>query len=187
VHCAGEAGEGPEVVGPFTVVGWDHFGLDRDADKVACEVPVPITPVFVPPQVTDAARAVDPGWRTSMLDRVNRERAGAGLAGLQSCPLLDQSAQAHSDDQAGHDLLAHTGSDGSGPGDRAARAGYVGWVGENIAAGYVDVVSVMDGWMSSGAHRANVLGGYVHIGFGRAVSASGQVYWTQDYGAAATC
>jgi hypothetical protein len=36
--CAGGSGDGPKYVqGPVTVVGDDHYGLDRDGDGVACE------------------------------------------------------------------------------------------------------------------------------------------------------
>lgn len=40
IHCRGEVGSGPSVKGPLTVVGWDHFGLDPDRDKLACVDPV---------------------------------------------------------------------------------------------------------------------------------------------------
>lgn len=36
--CAGGSGDGPYYVqGPVTVVGNDHYGLDRDGDGIACE------------------------------------------------------------------------------------------------------------------------------------------------------
>jgi hypothetical protein len=35
--CAGGSGDGPDYTGRVTVVGDDHFDLDRDGDGVACE------------------------------------------------------------------------------------------------------------------------------------------------------
>jgi len=35
--CAGGSGDGPEYTGPVTVVGSDHYGLDRDGDGYGCE------------------------------------------------------------------------------------------------------------------------------------------------------
>lgn len=35
--CEGGEGDGPEYVGTVTVVGDDHFGLDRNGDGVGCE------------------------------------------------------------------------------------------------------------------------------------------------------
>jgi len=40
VHCRGEMGAGAALKGPLTVVGWDHFGIDPDRDKLACVDPV---------------------------------------------------------------------------------------------------------------------------------------------------
>jgi Cysteine-rich secretory protein family len=183
VHCAGDDGVGPAVQGPFRVVAWDHFGLDPDADKIACEGPVPV----VQPAGVAGGSAADAAWARSMLDRVNGERANAGLPPLQSCSELDRSAQIHSADQAAHNTMTHTGSDGSTPSSRAAVAGYAGLVGENIATGYPDVPSVLAAWTGSADHRSNIVGNYTHIGLGRAASASGQLYWTQDFGVGGVC
>ena len=46
VRCAGTDGAGPEI-GPVRIVGWDHFGLDPDGDKRACESPPSATPTPV--------------------------------------------------------------------------------------------------------------------------------------------
>ena len=125
-----------------------------------------------------------------MLARVNAERAAVGAAPLTRCAALDRAAQAHTADQAAHDQMSHVGSDGSTFVDRAARAGYRSWtaLGENVAYGYPNVASVMDGWMHSPGHRANILSGnYTHFGAGYAVSSSGSAYWTQDFGRSGTC
>ena len=86
--------------------------------------------------------------------------------------------------------MTHTGSDGSGLGLRADRAGYLGWtaLGENVAMGYPSVDAVMAGWMGSSGHRANLLStSYVHVGFGLANATNGSPYWTQDFGRSGTC
>lgn len=57
------------------------------------------------------------------------------------------------------------------------------YVGENIAMGYTDAAAVMNGWMNSSGHRANILNGnYNVIGLGLAENSSGQKYWTQNFG-----
>jgi hypothetical protein len=35
--CAGGSGNGPQYTGTVTVVGDDHFGLDRDGNGMGCE------------------------------------------------------------------------------------------------------------------------------------------------------
>jgi uncharacterized protein YkwD len=79
--------------------------------------------------------------------------------------------------------MSHTGSDGSSPGDRITRAGYT-WsaYGENVAYGYATPEQVMNGWMNSPGHRANILNcSFKEIGVGLAQPGS---YWTQDFGTA---
>lgn len=76
--------------------------------------------------------------------------------------------------------MTHTGSDGSDAGTRISRAGYAaGTWGENVAAGFGSADSVVEGWMNSSGHRANILNGaYTQIGVAVAYSADGTPYWT---------
>ena len=54
--------------------------------------------------------------------------------------------------------------------------------GENIAKGYATPQAVVNGWMNSSGHRANILGSqYTSMGVGYAVSASGKPYWVQVF------
>jgi uncharacterized protein YkwD len=120
-----------------------------------------------------------------MLERVNQERSAQGLPALCSNSKLQQSAQRHSDDQATHDFMNHTGSDGSSMAQRITEAGY-DWrgVAENVAAGQVDVNQVMDDWMNSEGHRHNILGDYTMLGVAYAYTPDGLYhhFWTQDFG-----
>ncbi len=88
------------------------------------------------------------------------------------------------------DYFSHIGVNGSSPQDRAAKAGYqYSRFGENIAAGYVTPQEVVDAWMTSEGHRANILNqNYKEMGVGCYYLANdtGNVnynyYWTQDFG-----
>lgn len=117
-----------------------------------------------------------------VVDITNARRAEHGLPALSHNAVLTNAAQAHSADQAAANTMGHAGTDGSNPGDRITRAGYrfSAW-GENVAAGYGDGASVMDGWMNSAGHRANILSGnFTEIGIGLAHSANGTPYWTME-------
>lgn len=117
-----------------------------------------------------------------LVAEVNRERSAAGCAPLASDATLDSAADLHAEDMAANDYFSHTSLDGRSPTDRAAEQGYRGGVGENIAAGYPDVASVMEGWMNSEGHRANILNcGYDVIGIGIA-ERGGTIYWVQNFG-----
>jgi hypothetical protein len=121
---------------------------------------------------------------------VNEERAAAGLKPLTMDSRLASAAQAHSQAMADADEMLHQVAGelplcASGP-DRYDSVGYPWYVcGENIAAGYLTPESVMQGWMASAGHRANILSpNYRHIGVGYVYAArtSYGTWWTQDFG-----
>ncbi|RGC69966.1 Cysteine-rich secretory protein family protein [Micromonospora sp. MW-13] len=117
-----------------------------------------------------------------VVDLVNAERAKAGCGALKINSKLTAAAQAHSQDQADHRKMSHDGSDGSDVGERLDRVGY-SWraYGENVAWNQQTPAAVMDAWMNSSGHRANILNcSFTQIGVG--VASSNGPYWTQDFG-----
>ena len=90
-----------------------------------------------------------------------------------------------------HDYQYHwrRGGAGNGPqlptlGDRARYVGYpFGRMAENVAQGYPDAETVVQGWMNSRAHRHNVLdGGVQETGIGIARAPGGGLYFCQVFG-----
>jgi uncharacterized protein YkwD len=72
--------------------------------------------------------------------------------------------------------------------DRIENAGYTGYtaIGENIAAGSATAQGVIDQWMSSDPHCANIMDpAFEDIGIGYAYAEGSTYghYWTQDFGA----
>ncbi|MER7959482.1 CAP domain-containing protein [Streptomyces sp. NPDC096030] len=118
-----------------------------------------------------------------VISLVNAERAKAGCGPLSANATLTRAAQGHSDDMAARDYFDHTNPDGDGPGERVTAAGYP-WstYGENIAMGQSTPEQVMNSWMNSPGHRANILNcDFKEIGIG--VHNEGGPYWTQVFGA----
>jgi uncharacterized protein YkwD/stress response protein SCP2 len=124
------------------------------------------------------------GTAAAVIDLTNRERTRYGLPPLSADPLLTTAAQAHSADMVARAFYAHTAPDGSQPWDRAAAAGSTRRsVGENIACGQRSPADVVEGWMNSPGHRANILKpGFTHIGIGFAGGGRAGMYWTQLFG-----
>ncbi len=117
---------------------------------------------------------------------MNAERAKAGCRALTSNAILVAVARAHSRDMGERGYFAHESQDGRSPFDRMRAAGYAGKrMGENIAAGQPTAAAVMDAWMKSPGHRANILNcGFTEIGIGAATVAGSplRIYGTQNFG-----
>ena len=124
--------------------------------------------------------------RAAVLDLVNSERAGRGLAPLRMAPALQQAAQSHACDSAGRNRMGHDGSDGSTLANRAKREGYrYRELAENVAQGYPNASAVMQGWMGSPGHRRNILSsGLREAGLGIAVGGNGDLHWVLNLGRA---
>lgn len=77
--------------------------------------------------------------------------------------------------QGRHDPFSHTGTAGSTLGTRiTAAADARSGVGENIGAGYGSVQTVVDGWMASDGHCANLMSpGFTELGLAAARSSVG--------------
>lgn len=101
------------------------------------------------------------------------------------CKLQD-AAENHSTDMAVQDYFAHEGLDGSRFWDRTSAVGYENFAqGENIAAGYNSVATVMTGWINSPGHCRNLMGAtHTEMGASKvdATGATFSSYWTVIFG-----
>jgi len=112
----------------------------------------------------------------------NAERADAGCDPLRVDERLQTAARAHSEDMRDRGYFDHTSPDGKTPWDRMRAAGYDEPGGENIAMGYPTPEAVVEAWMESKGHRANILNcKFEAIGVGVALGDGGP-WWTQDFG-----
>ncbi|MFD7621104.1 CAP domain-containing protein [Streptomyces sp. NPDC059802] len=126
--------------------------------------------------------AAAPTTQSAVLALVNQERAKVGCSPLTASASLASLAQDFSEDMAARGFFDHTDPDGRTPWDRASEAGVPGLAAENIARGQTDAQAVMDSWMNSAGHRANILNcDYKTLGVGVHYG-SGGPWWTQDFG-----
>ncbi|AVB26688.1 CAP domain-containing protein [Pseudomonas syringae pv. syringae] len=130
-----------------------------------------------------------------ILDMINNARTQARQCGTQSFaaaaplawnPVLGTAAQRHSQAMANQNFFDHKDRDGRTPGDRAELAGYVGQqVGENIAAGQDSARKVVDGWLLSPGHCANLMNpDFRELGAAYAMDPKSDagIYWTAMFG-----
>ena len=135
-------------------------------------------PTATPRPTTTAAAPA-----TQILTRVNAERAKAGCKAVVLDPRLTAAAAGHAQDMATNNYFSHTSRDGRSFVDRIKAQGYPVPRSENIAAGQPTVTAVMDAWMASAGHRANILDcSAVAMGAASANGGSYGIYWVQDFG-----
>ena len=93
----------------------------------------------------------------SFVTLMNEHRVSAGCGPLAWNVAVGAVAQAHSEDMVARDFFSHTNPDGESPFDRMSRAGIsYSLAGENIAWGYPTGEAVLEGWLGSSGHRANI-------------------------------
>ncbi|WP_066362828.1 CAP domain-containing protein [Herbidospora mongoliensis] len=111
----------------------------------------------------------------------NAERAKGGCGPLTHDAKLRAAALGHSADMSAKNYFSHDSADGRKFSDRIRQAGFsFRAAGENIAKGYQTAAQVVQGWMDSPGHKANIMNcTYTHIGVGHV--AAGGPYWTQDF------
>lgn len=113
---------------------------------------------------------------------VNRNRRENGLAYLTGLPKLHQGTVIRAQELT--QLFSHTRPNGTSCFTVADEVGLEQFAcGENIAAGYPTPESVVDGWMHSAGHRANILNEDAkYMGVGLAVTNGGyHYYWAQMF------
>ncbi|MEV5438132.1 CAP domain-containing protein [Streptomyces sp. NPDC052682] len=139
-------------------------------------VPAPRKPSSAVTVSTESAAAAQ------VLKLVNEERAKVGCSPVAANSALTRLAQAFSEDMAKRGFFDHTDPDGATPWDRAGKAGITDLGGENIARGQADAEAVMEAWMNSPGHRANILNcDFKTLGVGVQFGPGGP-WWTQDFG-----
>lgn len=98
----------------------------------------------------------------------NRERSEKDIPVLQRNSLLDQAAQMKAQDMAANGYYAHVSPDGTTPMHWVGKAGYKYLIiGENLVVNRTDAEQVVDAFMGSPGHRANILrSDFTEIGIG---------------------
>ncbi len=105
-----------------------------------------------------------------VVEKTNKEREGQKLAPLVRNTVLDKAAQLKAEDMAKNSYFAHYSPAGVSPWYWFNEAGY-SYVnaGENLAVHFTDSKEVVEAWMLSPTHRANIVNqNYREIGVGTA-------------------
>ncbi|MFI6597975.1 CAP domain-containing protein [Nonomuraea sp. NPDC050536] len=159
----------------YYVVAMDYKSAPAKSPvaTLSCKTPrTPTTPATGGSSVED-----------QVVSLTNKARASNGCRPLVSDPKLSAAAREHSADMAAKGYFDHTSKDGRSPGDRIKAAGFspISTWGENIAMGQRTPADVVEGWLNSPGHRANIMNcAFTHIGVGYAKQGP---LWTQVFAA----
>lgn len=118
-------------------------------------------------------------YAAAVVKLVNKERAKMGLSPLTADVNVASAANVRAKEIVSS--FSHTRPDGRSFSTALKEAGasFRG-AGENIAWGQKSPEAVMNAWMNSSGHRANILNAsYTSIGVGCYKGSNGQLYWTQ--------
>lgn len=127
------------------------------------------------PPETDSAQTIS----DQTIKLVNKNRQQQNLAALQHDKKLSAIAQKKAEDMANNNYFAHVSPTYGSVGNMLDHFNY-NWTsyGENIAKGYKSPDTVVDDWMQSPGHRANILQSkFQNIGSGYATDPNGTTYW----------
>lgn len=134
------------------------------------------------PQPTTGAQTTKPenkSFARQVVELVNKERNKAGLNSLSIDTKIESAAMVRSKEI--EKSFSHTRPNGSSFSTVLSESdvNFRG-AGENIAWGQRSPEEVMNGWMNSSGHRANILNSnFKNIGVAYYVGSNGRTYWTQ--------
>ena len=119
----------------------------------------------------------------AVLKLVNVERGKQGLKPLTLNSKLNQVADDKAKDMRDNRYFDHNSRKYGTPFDMMRSYGInFSTAGENIAAGQRTAEQVMESWMNSSGHRANILNkSYTQLGVGFCTGGSYDTYWVQEF------
>jgi uncharacterized YkwD family protein len=164
---------------------------ETPAEKSAEQTPAPTTPAPATPVEKPAAPIENNStvsssnltYEQKVVELVNVERQKAGLPALKMDSAISNVARAKSKDMAVNNYFAHQSPTYGSAGDMLRQFG-ISWSawGENIASGQRTPEIVVNAWMNSSGHRANILSAnFSKIGVGYVTNSNGTPYWTQIF------
>lgn len=118
-----------------------------------------------------------------VLDLVNEERNKQGLNPLMMNSELNHVATLKAQDMRDNNYFDHNSQRYGSPFEMLQQFGvHYTYAGENIAAGQKTAQDVMNDWMNSSGHRANILNqNYTHLGVGYVEGGAYGTYWVQEF------
>ena len=141
--------------------------------------PTPVPPTPVPP--TPPPGPSPTAYDDEILQLINNHRLSIGKPALAKSQVIWEQANGHSRNMASGTVpFGHDGFDARVAAIRAA-LGSGGSAAENVAMGFSSAAAVVNGWLGSAGHRANIEGNSTRTGISAVKSSGGTWYYTQMF------
>lgn len=114
-----------------------------------------------------------------ILELVNKHRKEQGLNSLKKNTTADNLAIKHTNYMIAEGEISHDYFDARF--QELQQKENARSAGENVASGYQDASSVMNGWLNSPGHKANIEGNFTHLGLAAIKNKQGRFYFTQIF------
>jgi uncharacterized protein YkwD len=177
----------------ITLAAGGVAALNFAVPKVAATAPPAPTPVPpTPPPTTPTPPPTTPtpppapatgptAYDDEILQLINNHRLSIGKPALAKSQVIWEQANGHSRNMAsGAVPFGHDGFDARVAAIRAA-LGSGGSAAENVAMGYGSAAAVVNAWLGSAGHRANIEGSATRTGISAVKSSGGVWYYTQIF------
>ncbi|KAF0995444.1 CAP domain-containing protein [Geobacillus sp. TFV-3] len=179
-QAAKPAAQQPAVKQPATAKPQAPTTVKQPATKPAANTQAPAKTTATPPKTTTQQTTGLNAYEQQVVELTNKERAKYGLPPLQVDLALSKVAREKSRDMAVNHYFSHNSPTYGSPFEMMKKFGisYTA-AGENIAKGQRTPQEVVNAWMNSEGHRANILNkNFTHIGVG--FEENGYI-WTQQF------
>lgn len=114
-----------------------------------------------------------------LLDLVNTYRVSKGLVHLEIIEHISYKSSQHNDYMIVTKSVNHDGFDERKTNLQQVLGAYR--VGENVAYGFASSQATMNAWVTSEAHKSNLMGDYTHFGISIKEDSNGKKYYTNMY------
>jgi len=185
--------------GQDVTTGWETLGVNKNCLEIVQEIidrycqKFPVNPETPPvnsetpvkpelpstPEPETPSQSENKDYTAKVIELVNKERAKEGLHSLTYDTKMEQAAFVRAKEIQNN--FSHVRPDGSSFSTALNEAGVsYNRSGENIAWGQKSPEEVVQAWMNSPSHKANIMNGsYSRIGVGYLTNGNGTGYWVQ--------
>jgi len=145
---------------------------------------VPVAPV-TPPVVTPVTPPVSSNVysysaiENEILALINTYRISVGLKALVKTDYISNQAEQHNTYMITNNIIDHAGFDTRYQNIKNALGAKS--VGENVAFGYTSAQAVVNGWLASPGHKANIEGDFTNFGISVRLDSAGKKYFTNIF------